>query len=222
MANIWWRSGHDPDVTTASVPVLSGKLVRLEPLGREHLEDLVASVAGDRSTFGFATVPDGPGAVAAYVEQRLVRARAGELVPFAQVRLADQRAVGSTSFGNLRRRAPGEALYAVEVGGTWLGADAQRTGINVEAKLLLLTHAFEAWRVDRVDIKTDARNERAQMAILALGARFEGVLRRWQPSQVAGEEDRLRDTAMYSVVDDEWPSVRDHLRSRLAMAAMPR
>lgn len=162
MANIWWRSGHDADVTTASVPVLSGKLVRLEPLGREHLEDLVASVAGDRSTFGFATVPDGPGAVAAYVEQRLVRARAGELVPFAQVRLADRRAVGSTSFGNLRRRAPGEALYAVEVGG------------------------------------------------------------RWQPSQVAGEEDRLRDTAMYSVVDDEWPSVRDHLRSRLAMAAMPR
>lgn len=203
-------------VAPLEVPVLEGRLVRLEPLGHSHVDDLVVAASGDRSAFGWADVPGGAAAVAAYVSQRQAMVRRGDWVAFAQVRVADGRAVGSTSYANARRRQPSDtAPYAVEVGSTWLGASAQRTGINVEAKLLLLEHAFEVWRVGRVDIKTDVRNERTRAAILALGAQFEGVLRRWQPSQVVGEEDRLRDSAMYSIVDTEWPTVRAHLRARL-------
>ncbi|MGH9211139.1 MAG: GNAT family N-acetyltransferase [Acidimicrobiales bacterium] len=198
------------------VPTLTGKLVALEPLGYHHADDLVAAAGEDRSAFGWAEVPDGPASVDDYIRVRLDWAATGRRVPFAQVRRSDDRVVGCTLYANLRCRAPGDVPYAVEIGGTWLGASAQRSGINVEAKLLLLGYAFDTWQVERVDIKTDARNDRVRAAILALGARFEGVLRRWQPSQVIGEEDRFRDSAMYSIVDDEWPAVRDHLHARLA------
>ncbi len=96
----------------------------------------------------------------------------------------------------------------MEIGGTWLAASAQRTGINVEAKLLLLAHAFDEWGTARVDLKTDARNAKARAAIEGLGARLDGVLRSWQPSQAPGEADRLRDSAMYSILAAEWPAAR--------------
>jgi RimJ/RimL family protein N-acetyltransferase len=199
----------------ADVPTLTGKLVRLEPLGHQHADDLVAAAAEDRSAFGLAEVPDGPASVDEYIRVRLDWAMTGERLPFAQVRRTDERAVGCTLFANIRRRTHDDDPYAIEIGSTWLGASAQRSGINVEAKLLLLGHAFETWHVNRVDIKTDVRNERVRAAILALGAQFEGVLRRWQPSQAIGEEDQLRDSAMYSIVEAEWPTVRDHLQTRL-------
>ena len=110
-------------------------------------------------------------------------------------------------------------MFAVEIGWTWLAASAQRTGINAEAKLLLLTHAFETLRVARVDLKTDARNQRSRQAIARLGARFEGVLRSWSPSHVPGEEGRLRDSAMFSVTAAEWPDVKAHLAARVARRA---
>ena len=126
------------------------------------------------------------------------------------------RAVGSTAFRALRF-APFEPFpYAVEVGATWLAASAQRTGINAEAKLLMFGHAFETWDAARVDLRTDARNERSRHAIRAVGARFEGVLRNWQPSLVQGEEGRYRDSAMFSVTAEEWPSTAALLRRRLA------
>jgi RimJ/RimL family protein N-acetyltransferase len=105
--------------------------------------------------------------------------------------------------------------YAVEVGGTWLAHFAQRTGINVEAKLLLFTYAFETLGLARVDLKTDARNQRSRRAIERLGARFEGVLRNWSPSWAPGEAGRLRDSAMFSVVEAEWPEVRARLHAVL-------
>ena len=195
---------------------LVGRLVQLEPLELRHTEDLAAAAAVDRTSYGFATVPDGVESARAYVQDRLRGAEAGEYLPFAQVRRADGKAVGHTMYCNFRRRTPSEPPYAAEVGSTWVGADAQRTGINVEAKLLLLTHAFETWGVGRVDIKTDARNEPVRVAIAGLGAQFEGILRSWQPSQAPGEEDRLRDSAMYSIVATDWPSVRERLHNRLA------
>jgi RimJ/RimL family protein N-acetyltransferase len=103
----------------------------------------------------------------------------------------------------------------VEIGWTWLAASAQGTGINTDAKLLLLRHAFETLGVARVDLKTDARNHRSRRAIEGLGATFEGVLRRWSPSWTPGEEGRLRDSAMYSFIDVEWPDREDRLRRRL-------
>jgi RimJ/RimL family protein N-acetyltransferase len=195
--------------------VLEGTLVRLEPLAQEHAAALAAVAHEDRATYGFTVVPDTTDAMAAYVADLLTAADAGEDVPFAQVRASDGRPVGVTRFLAIRRWPDTGLPYAVEIGGTWLAASAQRTGINVEAKLLLLTHAFERWCVGRVDLKTDARNDRSRTAILALGARFEAVLHGWQPSQVAGEEGRLRDTAMYAIVVSDWPAVRDGLAARL-------
>jgi RimJ/RimL family protein N-acetyltransferase len=110
-----------------------------------------------------------------------------------------------------------EALpFAVEIGGTWLGQGAQRSGINTEAKYLLLRYAFEEWGVARVDLKTDARNARSWSAIERIGATFEGVLRNWQPSLVTGEETQYRDSAIFSITSDEWPEVRRHLETLLA------
>jgi RimJ/RimL family protein N-acetyltransferase len=200
-------------------PTLLGARVRLEPLALEHVDDLVAAAGADRATYGFTTVPDGDAAMWHYVRTRLELADAGEWVPFAQVRVADRRAVGVTNFLTLRREPDAPSPYAVEIGGTWLGAAAQRSGINVEAKLLLLSHAFDVWRVGRVDLKTDARNERSRDAIAAIGARLEGVLRSWQPSHVQGEEGELRDSAIYSIVAAEWPEARDGLQVRLARTA---
>ncbi|HEX9504936.1 MAG TPA: GNAT family protein [Acidimicrobiia bacterium] len=202
---------------TILAPVLTGERVVLTPLTTAHVEGLILASAEDRATYQLTSfVPDGRRQVEEHVQDRLRDAASGEVVPFAQVRVADGRAVGSTMFLNLRRRAEEPELYAVEIGGTWLAASAQRTGINIEAKLLLLTHAFDVWQVGRVDLKTDARNDRSRAAIAALGAQFEGTLRGWQPSQVRGEEQRQRDTAMYSIMASEWPDVRTLLRDRLA------
>ena len=198
------------------VPILTGARVRLEPLGEAHLDGLVAAAAENRVTYGFTFVPDGRDAADFYF-QTLATARAnGEFFPFAQVSVAEDRPVGVTCFLTPRLRAFESIPFAVEVGGTWLAASAQRTGINIEAKLLLLTHAFEVWKVGRLDLKTDARNERSRSAIAAIGAQFEAVLRNWQPSHVPGEEGQLRDTAMFSILDTEWPAVRERLLDRLS------
>lgn len=195
--------------------VLSGRHVVLEPLRRDHIDDLAAAASGDRSSFGYTQVPDGPDETAAYVEWLLADAAAGLAGPFAQRRVADGRVVGCTRYLHpawpLGREHPDE----VEVGGTWLGADAQRSGVNTEAKLLLLTDAFERLGVQRVAICTDARNERSRQAIERIGARFEAILHRHRRSFHPTDGDRLRDTAVHAVTVDDWPAVRDHLGSLL-------
>jgi RimJ/RimL family protein N-acetyltransferase len=185
---------------------LAGDVVRLEPLTREHVLPLARAAATDRGSYGFTSVPDGVAATEAYVDELLEQAAAGEVVPFTQVRLADGAVVGATRFLHLRPAA-------AEIGGTWLAADAQRTGLNREAKLLLLTYAFDDWGLERVDWCTDARNVRSRRAIEGIGATFEGVLRSWQASRVVGEEGRQRDTAIFSVVRAEWPDVRAGLQT---------
>jgi N-acetyltransferase len=144
--------------------------------------------------------------------------RAG-LTPFAQVRLADGQPVGCTAYWDVRTWPGRDEPCAVEIGFTWLAASAQGAGVNAEAKLLLFTYAFETLGVARVDLKTDARNERSRRAIEALGARLEGVLRSWSPSWVPGEEGLLRDSAMYSVIAAEWPAVKAALAARVARKA---
>ncbi|MDE3083442.1 MAG: GNAT family N-acetyltransferase [Acidobacteriota bacterium] len=197
-----------------ATPVLDGRLVRLEPLDATHASDLALAASEDRATYGYTVVPDGLAGAAAYVADLLGQRERGETVPFVQRDTRSGRLVGATRF--LTLRFDGEKPYALEIGGTWLAASAQRSGVNTEAKLLLLTHAFETWGVARVDLKTDARNERSRAAILRLGATFEGVLRHWQPSLVAGEEGLYRDSAIYSFIDAEWPERRAHLVSLLA------
>lgn len=194
---------------------LTGQFVRLDPLQSRHAVELVKAAAESRDTYEFALVPKGPEAMTAYLGGLLDDRDRGETVPFVQVRQADGAPVGMTRLLNIRTRPGGTTPYAVEIGGTWLAASAQRTGINVEAKFLLLSYAFEEWKVGRVDIKTDVRNQRSRTAIAGIGGTFEGILRCWQPSQVDGEEDRLRDTAMFSIVGAEWPEVSRRLRARL-------
>jgi RimJ/RimL family protein N-acetyltransferase len=183
-------------------------------LSADHAEDLAVAVAGDRSSYGFTLVPR-PDEVGDYLAAQLARVAQG-LIPFAQIRRTDGRAVGCTAYWDPRYWPGRDDLRAIEIGFTWLAGSAQASGINTEAKLLLMSHAFERLQVARVDLKTDARNERSRRAIEALGATLEGVLRNWSMSWAPGEEGLLRDSAMYSVIASEWSAVKDRLAERLA------
>jgi N-acetyltransferase len=197
------------------IPTLKGNLVRLEPLSLDHADGLLRAANEDRSTYGMTSVPDDREGTEGFINDMLRMWEAGEVLPFAQIDVATNRPVGVTRLMTIRSLRHLAVPYAVEIGGTWLAKSAQRSGINTEAKLLLLDYAFETWHVGRVDLKTDARNERSRNAILHIGASFEGVLRHWQPSLVEGEEGTLRDSAMFSIVDEQWPSVRGRLCSLL-------
>jgi RimJ/RimL family protein N-acetyltransferase len=196
-----------------AVPALSGSFVRLEPLSPRHAADLARAAEEDRSSYGYTLVPRAAD-VDAYVAAHLARAPDG-MAAFAQVRTADDMAVGCTALWEPRTWADRPDLRAIEIGWTWLADSAQGTGINKEAKLLLFTYAFETLGVARVDLKTDARNERSRRAIERLGAGFEGVLRKWSPSLAQGEEGMLRDSAMFAVVEDDWPTVKSDLVARI-------
>lgn len=195
-------------------PVLEGAQVRLEPLDQRHAPDLAVAAEEDRSSYGLTWVPRAA-EVGQYIDAQLARASAGKLAPYAQVAKASGRAVGVTAFWEPRLWPTG-GLCAVEVGFTWLAASAQGTGLNTEAKLLLFRHAFEVFGVARVDLKTDARNSRSRAAIEAAGARFEGVLRNWSRSWAPGEDGRLRDSAIFSITEAEWPDCRQRLEERIA------
>lgn len=198
------------------VPALAGTEVTLEPMTVDHVEELARAAGRDRSTFRWTHVPDGLADTRRYVEVLLDDATHGRAAPLVQRRTSDGDVVGCTRFlfplWPLGRPEPDE----IEIGGTWLSADAQRTGVNTEAKLLLLTHAFETWGVQRVALCTDARNEASRAAIVRIGATFEGVLRSHRRSAAPGEDGRLRDTAVHSITAPEWPRVRERLRARWA------
>jgi len=195
---------------------LRGRHVTLQPLTRDHAPALHAAADRDRSSYGHTVVPADVAGMEAYIDGLMQDAQRDTAVPFAQVRTSDHSAVGCTRFMNVLwwpgRRTPPE----VEIGGTWLATDAQRSPINTEAKLLLLTHAFETWRVFRVALCTDAANTRSRNAIERIGASFEGILRRHRPSSGHfGTPGEARDSAMFSITDHDWPAVRDRLVQRL-------
>jgi RimJ/RimL family protein N-acetyltransferase len=197
------------------VPVLEGPRVRLEHLAWGHAADLASAAEEDRSSYGFTWVPTA-GQVEQYLRAQLGRVESGTMVAWAQIRMADGRAVGCTAYWDPRYWPGDTRLCAVEIGHTWLAASAQGTGINTESKLLLLRYAFEEWELARVDLKTDARNQRSRRAIEGLGARFEGVLRNWSQSWVPGEQGKLRDSAMFSIIAPEWPACRERLERELS------
>lgn len=215
-----------PSLDTAAPPrltpvTLEGRAVRLEPLALEHCGLLLAAARGPRDTYGFTTVPGNEDEMARWAQSALADRAAGRAMPFATVHRATGRVVGTTRFGNIEfwPWPPGNALQrgedrpdVVEIGWTWLAADAQHTAVNTEAKLLMLTHAFEAWRVHAVRLQTDSRNERSRNAILRIGARFDGIVR---VSRVASD-GIIRDTAVYSIVEAEWQDVKARLQARLA------
>ncbi len=197
--------------------LLVGTNVRLEPLRPGHVAGLVGAATHNRATYGFTPVPDDPASMNRYVDDALANPTQ---MPFATC-AADGTVIGSTRFmalewwdGQWRRTGDdGSPLPNVaEIGSTWLAHGAQRSAVNTEAKLLMMTHAFEQWGVVRMFLKTDALNQRSRAAIERLGARFEGIIRHHMP---AAGRPGLRDTAQYSIVPEEWPLVRDKLRARL-------
>jgi len=185
---------------------LAGRRVVLEPLAEEHAGELYVA-AQDPRIWEWLD-PDAsasPQAFGAWFGEAMNAAKRGEEVPFA---VRDRRA--GTLVGSTRYLALTPEHRRLEVGWTWYAPAAWGTGVNVEAKLLLLTHAFERLGVQRVELKTDARNERSRAAMLALGATFEGVFRKHMDRRYG-----VRDTAWYSVIDDEWPAVKARLEERL-------
>ncbi len=188
----------------------TGRLVRVEPLAAEHEPGLIEA-AGDPEMFAWMPVDmaSSRDALHDWLMSTLAAAREGSAVPFATVEAATGRVLGSTRFLELRF----EHLRA-EIGWTWITRSAWSTGANIETKFLLLEHAFERVGLRRVEFKTDARNERSRGALLALGATFEGILRKHMVVRDGGE----RDSAYYSVIDDEWPTVKRHLAERLDAA----
>lgn len=180
--------------------------MRLEPLAPAHADGLWEA-SRDPRTWRWLPVsqPETRDAFDAWVAAALDGAANGAEIPFATV--LDGRVVGSTRFLALR-----PAHRSVEIGWTWLHPDAWGTGANTEAKFLQLEHAFERFGCRRIELKTEALNERARAAIAALGAEFEGIHR--QHMLVRGGE--TRDSAWYSMLDGEWPAVRERLRARLS------
>ena len=195
---------------------LTGDHVQLEPLSLDPVHQLVVAANEDRSTYGWTPVPETAGAMTSYVSALLADAEAGKVIPFAQRRISDRRVIGCTRFLEIRYWTGRDLPDEVEIGGTWLAASAQRTAINSEAKLLLMTLAFETWDVRRLAICTDARNMQSRNAIERVGATLEGILRKHRASAVAGEIGQPRDTAMHSILDDEWPAVKAKLLDRLS------
>ena len=197
--------------------VLRGPTVTLRPLSLDDAGALAAAAAESREPYAFTRVPDGVDDARRYIEGALADRQTRGRLAFAT--LWQDRVVGSTSYLGAERWPwpAGSPLQrsdrpdVVEIGATWLAASAQRTRCNTEAKLLMLSQAFDVWQVHRVSLKTDARNLRSRRAIERLGALFEGIRRADMP----GSDGTVRDSAYYSIVRREWPHVRTRLEAAL-------
>jgi RimJ/RimL family protein N-acetyltransferase len=185
---------------------LQGSLVRLEPLTIEHVDGL-AEVGLDPELWRWIpsqvrTRED----MRSYVAKALEECERGVALPFVTIANASGRPIGSTRYGNIDL-----AHRRVEIGWTWITPAYQRTGANTEAKLLLLTHAFETLKLNRVELKTDALNLKSRAAIVRLGAVEEGIFRKHQVT----DSGRIRDTVYFSIIDTEWPGIKARLSACL-------
>jgi RimJ/RimL family protein N-acetyltransferase len=187
---------------------LEGSVVRLEPIRRDHAEDFW-EIAKDALDDLFEWIPYRLKTREDFqhlVDKALDEQKRGESIVFATVERGSARVIGSTRFMNIDR-----VNHHVEIGSTWIAPAWQRTAVNTEAKYLMLRQAFEVWKCFRVELKTDALNLKSQNAILRIGAKEEGTLRR----HVLTWTGRVRDSVYFSILDSEWPEVKKHLESKL-------
>ncbi|MDR5830875.1 GNAT family protein [Caballeronia sp. LP006] len=187
-------------------PTLEGPRVQLRPLQRDDAQALLDAAAdGELWNLAVTVVPNAD-TIARYIDAALAGRDAGTVMPFVIVRRDTGKVAGSTRFWKIDR-----ANRKQEIGHTWLAASAQRTGINTEAKLLLLTHAFETMQCVRVQFTTDELNAKSRAAILGIGAKQEGIVRheRIMP------DGRKRNSVRFSIIDDEWPGVKAMLLAKL-------
>lgn len=194
----------------SSLPLtLEGSVVRLEPIRRDH-ETLFWGIAKDHLEDIFRWIPYSVRTCDDFrklVDKAFAEQERGESIVFATVERSSGKTVGSTRFMNIDR-----ANRRVEIGSTWIAPAWQRTAVNTEAKYLMLRHAFEVWGCFRVELKTDALNEKSRNAILRLGAKEEGTLRR----HVLTWTGRVRDSVYFSILDSEWPEAKIRLEKFLA------
>lgn len=187
-------------------PFLTGKLVELQVLQHDHAAQLLHAAADGQLWNMKVTVVPGPQTVDSYIATALQGRDAGTMMPFVIVRRDTGKIVGSTRFWKIDR-----ANRKLEIGHTWLSETAQRSGINTEAKYLLLTHAFEVMKAVRVQFSTDEHNEKSRAAILRIGAKQEGIVRheRIMP------DGRKRNSVRFSIIDSEWHNVKTLLRKKM-------
>ncbi|KVE69445.1 GNAT family N-acetyltransferase [Burkholderia vietnamiensis] len=188
-------------------PTLTGEHIVLRPLAASDRQALLDAAAdGELWNLKVTVVPD-ERTVDAYLDTALQGRAAGTVMPFAIVERASGRVIGSTRFWKIDRNN-----RRLEIGHTWLSASAQRTRANTEAKWLLLAYAFDTLQCVRVQFTTDELNEKSRAAILRLGAKQEGIVRheRIMP------DGRKRSSVRFSIIDDEWPAIRDRLKAKLA------
>ena len=210
---------HDTCMGRWDDVVLKGSTVRLEPLGLQHADGLVAASAIDPPLYRWSAVPVGRDSVDTYIATATALRDAGKALAFATVREADGLVIGSTRFFDIEQWAwpAGNARHGrrdpdvCEIGYTWLAAPAIRTAANSEAKLLMLTHAFETWGMLRVCFHTDSRNDRSAAALARIGARFEGILH----SHRMATDFIARNSKRYSITAAEWPEVKNNLAAKL-------
>jgi RimJ/RimL family protein N-acetyltransferase len=189
---------------------LEGSLVRMEPLIADHFDDL-RQAADDERIWAWMDrrIPAEDGSFERWFEGRLGARELGTDWPFATFSVSEGRAVGSSSYLSVRAEHDG-----LEIGHTWLSPEFWRTGANAEAKLLMLAFAFDELGCIRVEFKTDSRNERSRAALEGIGASFEGIFRKHMLTHVEG----VRDSAYYSITDEDWPEVKSRLESRREVA----
>jgi RimJ/RimL family protein N-acetyltransferase len=188
---------------------IEGSVVRLEPIRREHAEQFWEVAKNDLEDI-FRWIPYSVKSLEDFqrlLDKTLAEQQRGESVAFATVERSSGRIIGSTRFMNIDR-----INRRAEIGSTWIAPPWQRTAVNTEAKYLMLRHAFEAWGCFRVELKTDALNQKSRNAILRLGAKEEGTLRR----HVITWSGRVRDSVYFSILDHEWPGVKAKLEGKLA------
>ncbi len=203
---------------------LEGRFVRLEPLSEAHIPDLVDAAAEDRTNYQWTYTPDGLAQMTDYVQDALDKVASGVHVAFATIRKGvgphgGDVVVGATRFCEIafwqwppgathqRRGVPD----VVDIGFTWLSGSAQRSPVNTETKLLMMSHAFDVWQVHRVALQTDVRNKRSWAAIERIGGQLDGIMRADRP----GSDDTVRTSARFSIVASEWPAVKARLTARL-------
>jgi len=192
--------------------VLEGSVVRLEPLALDHLAGLNAVGLDAEIWRWMLSQIQSPTDMRAYLEAALAAAADGREVPFATIERASGKLVGSTRYLSIESRH-----RRLEIGHTWIAPAWQRSAINTEAKLLLLAHAFNRLGALRVEFKTDSLNERSRAALAAIGATEEGTLR----NHMVSDTGRRRHSVYFSVIEEEWPRVRQHLESRLLRLTRP-
>ena len=188
------------------IPILEGDYVRLEPLSHERAEELSAACEdGKVHELWYTVVPNREG-MNAEIDRRLGLYGQGTMMPFATIDVATNKAIGMTTFMNMKLEN-----LKVEIGSTWMASSSQGTAINPEAKLLMLSYAFDELGCNAVELRTHEKNEQSRAAIEKLGAKLDGMLR----NDMVMANGTLRNTAVYSITKDEWPAVHDGLVARL-------